>query len=127
MKVRNGGENNMAKHERNLTGNFDELLRTLHDEIMGRSLSASFQDGSDYRADDVRCAVRVYERYSVIGSNRLSANITLVGRGDRLFLTVIASGGSQAMFFKINTFGEESFLEKIIKIVNEFEAQTQRR
>ncbi|MCL2842473.1 MAG: DUF6054 family protein [Oscillospiraceae bacterium] len=117
----------MAKHERNLTGNFDELLRTLHDEIMGRSLSASFQDGSDYRADDVRCAVRVYERYSVIGSNRLSANITLVGRGDRLFLTVIASGGSQAMFFKINTFGEESFLEKIIKIVNEFEAQTQRR
>jgi len=107
----------MAKYERRLTGNFDTLLNTLHTEILSGSISASFQGGSDYTADDVRCAVRVYERYSWVGSNRLAANITLVGQGDQLFLSVIASGGSQAVFFKINTWGEESFLNKIVRIV----------
>jgi len=107
----------MAKYERRLTGNFDTLLNTLHTEILSGSISASFQGGSDYATDGVRCAVRVYERYSWVGSNRLAANITLVGQGDQLFLSVIASGGSQAVFFKINTWGEESFLNKIIRIV----------
>ena len=40
-------------------------------------------------------------------------NLTLVGCGEDLFLSVITSGGSQAMIFKINTWGEESFLDTI--------------
>ena len=32
-------------------------------------------------------------------------------------VTAITSGGSQAMFFKINTFGEESFLDKLREIL----------
>jgi len=107
----------MAKYERHLRGDFNSLLATLDREILGGSISASFQGGSDYSAGDVRCAVRVYERYSVIGSNRLAANITLLGNGDYLFLSVISSGGSQAVFFKINTFGESAFTEKIARIV----------
>ena len=110
----------MAKYERRLRGNFDSLLQTLDREILGRSISASFQGGSDIVIGNVRCAVRVYERYSVIGSNRLAANITLLGEGDDLYLSVISSGGSQAVFFKINTFGEESFLQCAIDIVDEY-------
>ena len=89
----------MAKYERHLNGNFDSLLQTLDSEILGRSISATFQGGSDFIIGDVRCAVRVYERYSIIGSNRLAANITLLGNGDDLYLSVISSGGSQAVFF----------------------------
>ena len=110
----------MAKYERHLTGNFDDFLQTLDTGIMTGSVTASYQDGSDFSSGDVRCAVRVYERYSMIGGNRLSANITLVGNGDRLFLSVIAAGGSQAMFFKINTWGEESFVDKIARIVEAY-------
>ena len=113
----------MAKHERHLTGNFDSLLQTLDKEILSGSISASFQGGSDFRMGNVRCAVRVYERYSIIGSNRLAANITLLGEGDNLSLSVIASGGSQAVLIKINTWGEEAFAEKIIKIVDHWEKQ----
>ena len=61
----------------------------------------------------VRCAVRVYERYSLAGGNRLSLTLTLLGQGEELFLSAIAAGGSQGMFLKLNTFGEESFLEKV--------------
>ena len=114
----------MAKYERHLRGDFNSLLQTLDREILGRSISASFQGGSDFSMGDVRCAVRVYERYSFIGSNRLAANITLLGNREDLFLSVISSGGSQAVFFKINTFGESAFTDKISKIVEKWAMQT---
>jgi len=100
----------MAKYERRFQGDFDQALMRLNDGILRGSLSASYEDGSDYGMGDLRCAVRVYERYSFAGSNRVSLNLTLVGKGRDLFLSAITSGGSQAMFFKINTWGEESFL-----------------
>lgn len=107
----------MAKYERYLTGDFDSVLAYLHDGILEGSSSASYEDGSDYFAGDVRCAVRVYERYSYMGSNRVSLSLTLMGRGEELFLAAITSGGSQAMFWKINTLGEEAFLDKLVELV----------
>ena len=110
----------MAKYESRLKGNFDEFLRAVDSGIRRSSMSASFEDGSDYRCGDTRCSVRVYERYSMIGSNRVSLNVTLVGAGDDLFVTAITSGGSQAVFFKINTFGEESFLRCAVDVIERF-------
>jgi hypothetical protein len=70
----------MAKYERHLKGSFDSLLNTLNAEILRGNISASSQGSSDFTMGDVRCAVRVYERYSIIGSNRHGENITLMGR-----------------------------------------------
>ncbi len=110
----------MAKLERELIGDFDRFLAWIHEGIIGGSLSASFEDGSDWQSGDDRVAVRVYERYSWIGSNRVSLAVTLAGRGNSLFLSAITSGGSQAMFFKINTWGEKSFLDKLEGLVQEY-------
>ena len=101
----------MAKYEYAFKGQFDHFLDHLHQDITRGSLSATFEDGSDRTFNGMRVAVRVYERYSMIGSNRVSLNITLVGNGTDLFISAITSGGSQAVFFKINTLGEESFLD----------------
>ena len=106
----------MAKLETHLTGSFDTVLDQLHQAILDGSLSASYEDGSDCTAGDVRCAVRVYERYSLVGGNRVSLNLTLVGNGRDLFLSAITSGGSQAVFLKLNTIGEESFLADVSRI-----------
>ena len=106
----------MAKLETHLTGSFDTVLDQLHQAILDGSLSASYEDGSDCTAGDVRCAVRVYERYSLVGGNRVSLNLTLVGNGQDLFLSAITSGGSQAVFLKLNTIGEESFLADVSRI-----------
>ena len=110
----------MAKYEASLLGNFDELLEKINNGILKGSVSASFENGSDYRVGDMRCAVRVYERYSMIGSNRVSLNVTLVGHGENLFVSAITSGGSQAMFFKINTLGENSFLDRAVEIIERY-------
>ncbi len=107
----------MAKFEKRLTGDFDVVLGRLDDGILSGSDSASFEDGSDYAVGDVRCAVRVYERYSLTGGNRVSLNLTLVGKGEDLFLSAITSGGSQGVFFKLNTIGEETFLDRVRELV----------
>ena len=45
------------------------------------------------------------------GNNRVSLSVTLFQNGDEgIHLSAITSGGSQAVFFKINTWGEEAFL-----------------
>lgn len=108
----------MAKFECTITGDFDDVLSRLHNGVLGASMSASYEDGSDYAAGDVRCAVRVYERYSWSGGNRVSMNLTLVGKGRKLFLSAITSGGSQAVFFKINTWGEEAFLDTLRQVLD---------
>ncbi|HZK33503.1 MAG TPA: DUF6054 family protein [Tissierellaceae bacterium] len=101
----------MAKYERSFKGNFNDCLSWLDNDITTGSVSATYEDGSDIIIGDIKLAVRVYERYSMIGKNRVSLNITLLGNGDDLFISAITSGGSQAVFFKINTLGESSFLD----------------
>ncbi len=107
----------MAKYECRLQGDFAQLLQRIDEGIKGGSVSASFEDGSDFTCGGARCAVRVYERYSWLGGNRVSLSVTLLGSEEGLFLSAISSGGSQAVFFKMNTLGEESFLEKLQEIV----------
>ena len=37
--------------------------------------------------------------------------------GGPICLSAITTGGSQAVFFKINTWGEETFLEKLRELI----------
>lgn len=107
----------MAKLEKTLTGNFNQILSKIENGILGGSMSATLEESSDFSCGDARCSVRVFERYSYLGKNRVSLNVTLFGCGDTIRLSAITSGGSQAVFFKLNTFGEEAFLEKLRELV----------
>lgn len=107
----------MAKLERTFTGDFDTLLQKIEDGVLSGSVSASLEEAADYAASNSRCSVRVFERYSWSGSNRVSMNVTLYQAGDTIHLCAITSGGSQATFFKINTLGEEAFLETLENIL----------
>jgi len=110
----------MAKYETMLQGDLNALLDMLHDTIIRGSMSASYEDGSNFSANSIRVATRVYERYSVFGSNRVSMNVTLVGFDNSIFASIITSGGSQAMLYKINTIGEETFLDEAVKAIDRF-------
>lgn len=108
----------MAKYEKVLNGNFDKILEIICDGILSGSSTATLEDSSDFADGSARCSVRVFERYSYTGSNRVSLSLTLFqSEGDKIFLSAITSGGSQAMLFKMNTLGEEAFLEKLKEIV----------
>ena len=104
----------MAKMEKVLRGDFKEILAVIEDGILRGSATASLEDSSDFSGGNSRCSVRVFERYSWIGSNRVSLSVTLFqGDSGVIRLSAITSGGSQAMFVKFNTFGEEAFLDKL--------------
>lgn len=110
----------MAKAEYELRGDFQEILNSLESAVMRGSLSASMEDASDFSCGDCSCAVRVFERYSFLGKNRVSLSFTLLQCGGRIFLSAISSGGSQAVFFKINTLGEESFLSTVAETAGRY-------
>ena len=107
----------MAKLERQLRGDFQKILDT---EILEGSISATLEETSDFHTEHCRCAVRVYERYSFAGNNRLSLSITLLQDGNQIHISAVTSGGSSAIFFKLNTMGEDAFLAKIARIIEAY-------
>lgn len=110
----------MAKLETRLAGSFDDWLFKIESGILRGSISADLEDKSDFFSPDgrSRCSVRVFERYSALGSNRVSLSVTLFQDSDGfIYCSGITSGGSQAMFMKLNTFGEEAFLEKLEDVI----------
>lgn len=107
----------MAILERTLTGDFTTILTEL-DAVVKQSVSATLEGSSDFNFSTGRCAVRVYERYSAIGNGRVT--MSLLEADGQIRLSAITSGGSQAVFFKVNTLGAESFLDTIRDTVERF-------
>ena len=98
----------MAKFETTVNGNFDAVIKSVETEIINGSFTASLEESSDFNSGDARCSVRVFERYSYSGSNRVSLSVTFFqNNNDEILVSAITSGGSQGAFFKLNTFGEE--------------------
>lgn len=110
----------MAKFEKRLKGDFTEFLKHLDDEITKGSISSSYEDGTNAIVQGAKVAVRVYERYSMFGANRVSLNITVVEENDEIFISGITSGGSHGSFLKINIVGEETFLYKLEDAVEDY-------
>ncbi len=108
----------MAKLERTLNGDFNQWISKIEEGIVGGSFSASLEESSDFINGDARCSVRVFERYSYTGGNRVSLSVVLFQNGnDPIRLSAIATGGSQALFFKMNTWGEEAFLDELKELL----------
>ena len=107
----------MAKFETVLNDNFDSILKRIENGIINGSFTASLEDASDFYGENSRCSVRVFERYSYSGQNRVSLTVTLFQSGDSVQLSAITAGGSQGMLFKFNTMGEEAFLDRLKEIL----------
>ena len=105
---------------RSLTGSPDGLANHLDAAITGGSASATIENGDELSIGDARLIVRTYERYSMTGGNRLTLSVSILAVGDRMEVALTTSGGSEAIFFKINRFGEDAFMEKGIQAVEAF-------
>lgn len=110
----------MAMLEKTLYDSTDsnQVLSLITNGILNSSMSATLEASSDFKAPTARCSVRVFERYSWFGGNRVSLNVTLFQADNGpIRVSAITSGGSQAVFSKINTVGEEAFLDKLKEIL----------
>lgn len=102
------------------TGTLTALMSKLEQAVLDGSWSAHLEAGSDFWDGEARCSVRVFERYSMMGGNRLSLTLTLFQNQDGpIRLSAITAGGSEAVFFKVNTLGEDAFLHDLQQLVEE--------
>lgn len=110
----------MAHYQTQLTGDADHFVAYLDRAIPEGSVTTKFETGADHRIGDARMIVRTYERYSALGGNRVSLCLSILSVGTALALSAVSSGGSQAMFFKLNTFGEEAFLKRAVAAIEAY-------
>ena len=111
----------MAKLETTLNGDFDDILQTIESGILNGSFSATLEEQSDIRSEDTRVSVRAFERYSMIGGNRLGLTVVLFEKaGGPVFLTAVTTGGSSAVIWKINHFGEDAFLDRLADVLSRY-------
>jgi len=114
----------MAHYQRELTGDVDRLVAHLDRAIPGGSISAKLEAATEHEIGDARMVVRAYERFSAIGGNRVCLCVSVLAVGDQLALSAVSSGGSQAVFFKLNTFGEEAFLHRAVEAIEGYLSST---
>ena len=109
----------MASARYTVMGDFYAIVTQVVEGVRSGSISASLEGSADFTEGNARCAVRVMERYSMMGENRVSLSLTFfqVGNGP-VEISAITSGGSQAVFFKVNTWGEEAFLDKVREVLD---------
>lgn len=105
---------------RSLTGDADSLASHLDEAITTGSISATIEHQEELSVGDARVIIRIYERYSMMGESRVSLSVSILEVGDDLRVALATSGGSQAVFWKLNTFGEEAFMGKAIEAIDSF-------
>ena len=110
----------MAKYDGRLIGDFEKLVNEARDQILSSSVSAHLEDETRIQVGDFKVQLMVFERYSLIGQNRLSLSLLLVEESGGARLSAIASGGSQGVLFKINTFGEDAFLDTLRPFIKKY-------
>ncbi len=114
----------MAKYETIVNGDFDSFLKEMEEHIIRSGVTAKLEESSDFEEAGARCSVRVFERYSWLGGNRLSLSVTLFQAGDGpICVSAASTGGSQARFVKINTWGEDNFLAEFENFVRDYEPE----
>ena len=99
----------MAKLECELQGDFSLILSQLEDEIINGSISASLEEKSDFCFGSAYCAVRVYERYSFTGGNRVSLSLTLLQSGGRIFFPPLPPGAAKRFSGKLISLVKKPF------------------
>lgn len=110
----------MAKYTCELQGTMQQFCQYLKNELIRSSFSASLEEEDYYHIHDINIGTLVFERYSYTGKNRLSLTVNVVEHQNHIHTTAMSSGGSQALFFKINIFGEDAFLDKFKEASKKF-------
>lgn len=110
----------MAKYVKNFLGNYDHFIQYLEKEIINGSLTASLEEKEEFTFPQGKGVVMAFERYSYTGGNRVSLTMTIMGYDNHIHLIATSTGGSTASFFKINTWSEEAFLEKVKTAIDQY-------
>lgn len=101
----------MAKYEKKIVGNFEEIINKLQNEIINSGGSMNLVDESNYSLGDTNVAVRVYDKYFMRNGNRASLSLTVAGYGNDIFISAIGAGGGQGVIFNFSLGAEDELVD----------------
>ena len=105
----------MAKYERTIVGQFDEVINHLDNDIKSSALTMNLVDESNYNIEQIKVAVRVYDKYFMRNESRASLSLTVVGNENEIFISAIGSGGGKGIIFNWSL-GAENEMVDIVKV-----------
>jgi hypothetical protein len=109
----------MAKYERAISGQFEEVLHHLENDIGSSGITMNLVDESNYTYGDTNVAVRVYDKYFMRNGNRASLNLTVVGKGSDIFIAAIGAGGGKGIIFNFSLGAEDDMVAVVERSVEE--------
>uniref|UniRef100_UPI0028A25304 DUF6054 family protein n=1 Tax=Anaerotignum sp. TaxID=2039241 RepID=UPI0028A25304 len=92
----------MAKYEKCVHGDFDKILEQLNEDIFKIGLSIELVDKSNYEYENVKVAIRVYDKYFMRNSSRASLNVTVIDSGGEVYISAIGAGGGKGAIFNFS-------------------------
>ena len=110
----------MAKYTTTVGGSLNELVTYIKYNESRLGSTITLAEEITGTADSVKYWVGTYERYAVLGENRVSLNVMLIEYSEGVKVIATASGGSQAAFFKINHWSEDNFLNDFVSIIETY-------
>ena len=110
----------MAKYTTTVGGSLNELVTYIKYNESRLGSTITLEEEITGTADSVKYWVGTYERYAVLGENRVSLNVMLIEYSEGVKVIATASGGSQAAFFKINHWSEDNFLNDFVSIIETY-------
>ena len=111
----------MAKFTAIVPGTIDRFWKFLDRNTASLGTTATLEDVVTGSADGIKYKVCTYERYAVMGENRVSLNVVMLEYSEGVRIVATASGGSTGAFLKINHWSEDNFLsvfEDLVKAYN---------
>ena len=110
----------MAKYTTTVGGSLNELVAYIKHNESRMGSTITLEEEITGTADSFKYWVGTYERYAVLGENRVSLNVMLIEYSEGVKVIATASGGSQAAFFKINHWSEDNFLNDFVSIIETY-------
>lgn len=111
----------MAKFEKTIVGNFNEVISKLQNEIINSGMSMNLVDESNFNSGDSNIAVRVYDKYFMRNGNRASLSLTVVGNGSDIFISAIGAGGGQGVIFNFSLGAEDELVDIVRFCIEQME------
>ncbi|WP_304508810.1 DUF6054 family protein [Anaerotignum sp.] len=95
------------------TWGFKKIVEQLDEDIFKSGVSVSLVDKSNYADENIKMAVRVYDKYFMRNSSRASLNVTIIDSGREIFISAIGAGGGNGAFFNFS-WGAEGELTEVV-------------
>ena len=110
----------MAKYTTTVAGSLEQLRKYISRNGPNLGATITLEEEISGTADGVKYWIGTYERYAVLGENRVSLNIVLLEFSEGVRVIATSSGGSQAMFLKINHWSEDNFMNDFVSIIETY-------